>query len=193
MAARAAHAEPVEACGPGTTEAGIFLGGFVSNFYHQFYDDSLLTAAARPQLGRVSAHLGARVSYFLHDYIGVEAEASVIVASVAGDRGRALIHGLGAQVVAQYPGVLTPFVDLGIDLEHLSSAPDVLGNDTDFPIHLGVGLRWYITNHLALRVDGRLLRGPSSKDPYTLDASYGEVSAGISFVQRPNRPVVTGR
>ena len=171
-------------------EAGIFLGGFVSNYYHQFYDDQKLTAAERPLLDRVTPQFGARFAYFFGKYIGVEGEASLDIAGVQGRSSSAMLYGLGAQGIVQYPGVLTPFVDFGIELLHISSDDTVLGSDTDFPIHLGVGARWFITENLALRVDGRLLRGPSSKDPYTLDATYGEFNVGISWAPSRHETVV---
>lgn len=172
------HVPLARADGPIETE--LFAGGFVSNFYHQFYDDALYTPATRPRLGSVDPQLGVRASYFFREYFAVEADASVIVARVVDELSVAKIYGLRAQVVAQYPGVVTPFVDVGVGLAHLSSASYVLGNDTDFPIHAGVGVRWYVADGLALRVDGRLLRGPSTTA--SLGATYGEFSVGVSFV-----------
>ena len=119
-------------------------------------------------------------SYFFREYFAVEVETSVIAARVVDLASIAKIYGLHAQLVAQYPGVLTPFVDLGVGLAHLSSEATVLGNDTDFPIHVGVGLRWYVADGFALRADGRLLRGPSTTG--TLGATYGEFMVGVSFV-----------
>jgi hypothetical protein len=170
-----AHAEPMP------MEIGVFAGGFVANYYHQFYDDTLYTAATRPRLGSVDPEFGARTTYFLTDHVGLEAEASVIAARVVDVPSIASIYNLRVQLVAQLPGVVSPFVDLGIGLAHLSSDTDVLGNDTDFPIHAGVGVRWYVADGLALRIDARLWRGPSSKDPYTLDASYCDFTVGLCW------------
>ena len=180
--------------GPGTTEAGVFMGGFISNYFHQFYDVSLYPNGNRPELTRVSPELGARFAYFLNGYVGVEAEGMVILTSTKGTGDGAQIYGLGAQVIAQYPGRVTPFVDFGVDLLHISSDPMVLGSDTDFPLHVGGGLRVFVTPSVAIRAEGRLLRGPSEQDPYTLNASYGEFNVGVSFVPgagraEPARPV----
>ena len=62
---------------------------------------------------------------------------------------------------------------------HVSS--NVLGSDTDFPLHIGVGALLPEPG-AALRFDARFLRGPSSNSPYTLNASYGELGVGVSWV-----------
>jgi Outer membrane protein beta-barrel domain/PEGA domain len=189
-----AAAEPGEA---GASEAGVYMGGFISNYFHQFYDIALFPAGDRPELERLSPELGARFLYLFAPWIGVEGEGSMILASTKTTGASARIYGLGAQLIAQYPGRVTPFVDLGIDLMHLSSDMSVLGSDTDFPIHLGGGARVYVTRSIALRADARFIRGPSLQAPYTLNASYGEFSLGVSFApsarQRPPRPARAAR
>ena len=45
------------------------------------------------------------------------------------------------------------------------------------------------TNSIALRLDGRFIRGPSQQDPYTLNASYGEFTFGLSFNPSPGPTV----
>ena len=168
--------------GPGQTEAGVYMGGFISNYFHQFYDTTLFPNGDRPQLETLSPELGARFAYFFSDYVGVEGEGELILTSTKGAGDGAQIYGLGAQLIAQLPGRVTPFVAAGIDMMHISSDMNVLGDDTDFPIHVGAGLRVFVTPSVALRADARLIRGPSEQDPYTLNASYGEFSLGVSFV-----------
>ncbi len=180
----------VSAPGPGTTEAGVYMGGFISNYFHQFYDTMLYPNGGRPELETLSPELGARFAYFFTDYIGVEGEGELILTSTKGSGDSAQIYGLGAQVVAQYPGRVTPFIAAGIDLMHISSDMSVLGSDTDFPIHIGGGVRVFVTPSVALRADARLIRGPSEQDPYTLNASYGEFSLGVSFVPGAHKEAV---
>jgi len=181
LAGGVAAAEPT-APGPGTTEAGVYMGGFISNYFHQFYDPASYPNGGRPELERLSPELGARFAYFFSDYVGVEGEGELILTSTKGAGDSAQIYGLGAQIVAQYPGMVTPFVDLGVDLLHISSDMTVLGSDTDYPLHIGGGVRVFVTPSVALRADARFIRGPSEQDPYTLNASYGEFSLGVSFV-----------
>jgi outer membrane protein OmpA-like peptidoglycan-associated protein len=179
--------------GPTKIEAGIYLGGFISNWYHQFYDADAFPVDetgpegeilnGRPELDRVSPQFGGRFAVFLHPNFGVEGEASVTMASTKMNGDGAQIYGLGAQAILQKPGRVTPFVGLGIGLRHVSSDDSVLGSDSDFPIHAGVGARFWLSPAIALRADLRFLRGPSyaHDGSYTLNASYGEFSLGVSF------------
>jgi hypothetical protein len=112
-----ATAEP----GPTDMEAGLFIGGFISNYYHQFYDESKFVNMTRPLLNTVDPEIGLRYAYFPHAYFGVEGEGSVILAGLQDTTGSAQIYGLGVQGIVQLPGRVTPFIDAGIVLMHTSS------------------------------------------------------------------------
>lgn len=198
-ATRAAHAEDIELgagveeradYAPGKVEIGIFLGGFISNYYHQFYDTNIYPAVEGPnqreELERVSPLFGGRFAVFPHRYIGIEIEPSVTLATTKMSGDSAQIYGLGLGAIVQRPGRITPYLGLGFDIKHVSSDDTVLGSDTDVPLHAAIGARFWLSKAVALRADLRWLRGPShghpANDPsYTLNASYGELSIGISF------------
>jgi outer membrane protein OmpA-like peptidoglycan-associated protein len=174
--------EDSTAYGESNIEAGVFLGGFISNYYQQFYDDSL-QANGPFELDRVNPEFGARFAFFPTANFGLEGEGSVIMASTKMNGDGAQIYGLGAQAILQKPGRVTPYIGLGISLRHVASDDSVLGSDTDFPIHASLGARFWLSPSVALRADARFLRGPSypHDDSYTLNASYGEFSLGVSF------------
>jgi outer membrane protein OmpA-like peptidoglycan-associated protein len=163
--------------GPGAVEVGVFAGGFISNHYHQFFDYARLPF--REELDDLNPLFGARLALFPSQYLGLEVEGSVIAANTKISGKNATIFGLLGQIVVQRPGRFTPFLALGASSRY--SVSNRLGDDTDRPLHAGVGFRLFFNRIVALRVDGRFLRGPSSKDPYTLDASYGEIMIGLSF------------
>jgi len=173
---------------PGKLEAGLFLGGFISNYFHQFYDEEVMPN--REELDQVSPEFGLRFAIFPSRLVGIEFEGSLIMASTKDSGEGAQIYNGRVQLMLQKPGRVTPFVAAGIGVNYLSSDDNVLGTDTDFPIHVGGGLRIFATKSIALRLDGRFIRGPSSKDPYTLDASYGEFTFGLSFNPSPGGTVV---
>jgi outer membrane protein OmpA-like peptidoglycan-associated protein/opacity protein-like surface antigen len=182
--------------GPSNIEAGIYLGGFISNYYHQFYDPDAFSETegspnAREELDRVSPEFGGRFAVFPNRNFGVEGEASVIMASTKMSGDGAQIYGLGAQAVLQVPGRVTPYLGLGFSLRHTSSDDSVLGSDTDFPLHIGGGARFWLSKAVALRADLRFIRGPSfpHDGSYTLNASYGEFSLGVSFNPSPKKEV----
>src|ERR1041385_3990362 len=85
--ARAALAEPqaevvVAEPGPSSIGAGVFVGGFISNFYHQFYDTSDPVKSAKVQtLNSVAPAFGLRYALFPSANIGVEGEGSVTLES----------------------------------------------------------------------------------------------------------------
>jgi outer membrane protein OmpA-like peptidoglycan-associated protein len=179
--------------GPSKIEAGIFLGGFISNYFHQFYAQSLETGEGTPQradLDRVNPQFGLRFAVFPHEYVGVEAEPSVILASTRMNGDGAQIYGLGVQALLQKPGRITPYIGAGFDIKHVSSEPNVLGSDTDVPLHLAGGARFWLSKAVAIRADIRWLRGPSypHDGSYTLNASYGEFSIGVSFNPSQKEP-----
>lgn len=172
--ARAAFADE----GPRAIETGVFLGTFISNYYHQFFDEA--RRADRQELDRYSPEVGVRFALFPFRYVGFELEGSWILASAKQTADAANIFGVHGQVIAQLPGRLTPFIAAGAGVQVLSS--EVMGDDADLPIHAGIGVRYFAARTLALRLDARLLRGPSSKSDAAFDASYGEVTFGVSFV-----------
>jgi outer membrane protein OmpA-like peptidoglycan-associated protein len=169
-------------------EAGLFAGGFISNYYHQFYQDGIVD---RAELDRVNPILGGRFAYFPHPMIGGEVEGAVTYTGVKGRAETAKIWGLRAHAVAQLPGRITPFAVLGLGVAYITSDDDVLGNDADVPLHIGAGAKFYATRRVVLRADLRLIRGPSSKDPFTLDASYGEFMFGVSVALGVPEEVIT--
>jgi len=162
----------------GDMEVGIFLGGFINNYYHQFYDPSIPN---REELDAVSPDFGLRFAYFPDAHIGIEGEGSLVLSNTKMSQQSVRLFGLHAQIVLQYPAVVTPFVTAGFGMIATNSSQDAEGNDADFPLHVGVGARYFFTNSVAVRADARFLRGPSSKSPYTLDASYGEFMIGLTF------------
>ena len=176
-----AIAASAAAADPAPVETGVYAGTFISNFFHQFYDDAKWTGDTRPNISKVSPQFGARYAYWAFPLVGFEAEGSIAIAGVDGYDDTAKLYGVRVQALFQYPlGQLAPFVAVGAGILHTSS--NTLGSDTDWPIHAGVGARYFLTPSLAVRFDARFIRGPSSQPPYTLAASYGEFALGVSWV-----------
>jgi outer membrane protein OmpA-like peptidoglycan-associated protein len=113
-----------------------------------------------------------------------------------GPDGSAKLYNWRAQVVFQLPTAsgFVPFVAAGFGMMHGTS--DLLGSSNHWPVHAGAGVRFYLTDAVAVRLDGRYLRGPSEQAPYTLNAGYGEFSLGLSYAPKytshPDIPKVDG-
>ncbi len=188
-----------EAHRPSPIEAGLYAGGFISNYFHQFYD--IEAQPNRQELERVNPMVGVRFAYWITPMVGVEAEAAWTLATTKVTQEGANIFGVRAQGIVQkhvHPR-LAPFASLGLGVARVSSDDMVLGSDTDMLLHVGGGARVFLTDAIALRAEGRFLRGPSQQAPYHLNASYGEFLVGVSFVPnaggsapRVNRPDVVG-
>lgn len=173
---------------PGTYERwdveGSFYGGsFISNDKHQFYSESKYPNGGRPNLDRFDLESGARLALFIHPNIGIEVDASNIFAKPTKGP-MASISGIAVQVLFQKPmGAWTPFLAVGDGFRHTTSG-SILGADTDWPIHAGAGVRYWLTPTVGLRFDARLLLGPqegSATEPhYTLRAAYGELDFGFA-------------
>ena len=185
--ALAVEAPPAEASAP--LEVGVFGGGFISNYYHQFYD--IKVQPNRQELERVNMELGFRFAHFLNRWFGVEAEAAWVRATTKQTQDGASIYNLRAQALVQrkcpcttiaLPEQVVPFASLGLGVWHVSSDDSVLGSDTDMLLQIGGGVRFFVTPAIAIRAEARFLRGPSQQAPYHLNASYGELMVGVSFV-----------
>lgn len=179
---------------PVRLELGIYSGGFISNYYHQFYQLDLFpggegAADAREDLRKLNPLAGLRFAYFLKPWLGLEGELDMIMTETKVSHGPAKIYGGRLQVMFQYPAkYVVPYIAIGDGFDHVSSDSDVLGSDTDWPVHTGIGARFLVHRSITLRVDGRFLRAPSQQAPYTLNASLAEFMFGVSW--RPSHAVV---
>ena len=181
---------------PAPVEIGAFGGGFVTNFYHQFYEFEKFPNGDRPLLQKVSPLFGVRAAYFFLPWLGAEGELSAMPTSTVEQPGMpsasAMIYSAHLQAIFQLPNVspyVVPFVTLGDGIMHTSS--DYLGSDSDFPLNFDIGARFLVSPSITLRAEGRFLRGPSLQAPFTLNASYAEFMFGISWrpsIAQPEPP-----
>jgi outer membrane protein OmpA-like peptidoglycan-associated protein len=182
---------PVPLTAPLPLELGVFGGGFVTNFYHQFYEydrfeGNTTNPHPRPLLQKVSPLFGVRGAYFIKPWLGVEGELSMMLTNTLDDGitpvGGAKIYSGHVQAIFQYPDLhpnVIPFASIGDGFMHTSSS--TLGSDTDWPLNLDIGARFLVHRSITLRAEGRFLRGAASRDPYTLAASYAEFLFGVSW------------
>ncbi len=203
--ADASAEEPTAAPAHARFEVGLFTGGFISNYFHQFYDYSLFPGCApvppcavgsdqlpnREELKRVSPLVGLRFAYFFKPWLGAEAELKLILTSTKTTDQSANIYGGRLQLIFQYPYLskyVVPYAAIGDGFDHISSPDDVLGSDTDWAPHIGAGFRFLVHRSITVRLDGRFLRAPSQQPPFHLNASLGEFMLGVSY--RPSSRVV---
>ena len=141
-------------------------------------------------LGTIAPELGLRAAFFPISFLGAEAEVGLMPASVEGDQS-ALLYGLRAHLIGQMPSRLTPFFVIGGGTLSVSSDEDALGDDSDMEFHWGLGAKWYATDWLLLRVDGRHILS-AALDGIIGDTrgitSHWEALVGLSVVLGGSRP-----
>ncbi len=155
-----AIAPPAQADSP--RKLGVQLGGFVVGFVadddHEFYD---YMSSTQVPIGAVAPGFGLRAALFPLPFLGIEAEGEWMRSSTD-DRGSVNLFGFGGHLIVQKPGKLRPFALGGLGAMALRSKDATLGNDLDAIGYAGLGVAYDITRRLALRGDGRWLRGPAA-------------------------------
>ncbi|HRI06625.1 MAG TPA: OmpA family protein [Nannocystaceae bacterium] len=132
----------------GMMELGVFGGVLLPSQQHELYDPT----NAYQRYRRAAPDLGIRFAYFPLRFFGLEVEGAVMPTRTESDD-RATLFGLRGHAVLQLPRRITPFALAGIGAFGASSA--ALGRDVDPSLHFGGGVKFFINDLLALRLDLR--------------------------------------
>ncbi|MDC0715275.1 OmpA family protein [Nannocystis bainbridge] len=166
-------------------EFGIFAGLMFPARDHELY--------LPPQPGdpinwqpykKVAPDIGLRAGFYPLSFLGLELEGAIMPTKTENDGKGAVLGGFRGYVLAQLPYRISPFVLIGPGLLGTSA----LGGDVDPAIHFGGGVKFYINNYLALRLDVR----DNASAQYGIDGGrthHIEVLLGLSFVLRKKQPV----
>jgi len=142
---------------PMALELGIYGG--VGHFSDQHDLQDLSVVSQTPyghQRLATALDLGLRAGFYPLSFLGLEGELGVIPTRSKTDGKSATGWTYRAHVVAQYPGYrLVPFVAFGLGSMSLRSHGDTLGNDSDPEMHLGLGVKYAITQFVSARFDFR--------------------------------------
>lgn len=131
-------------------ELALLVGTWIIPRQHELYDDN----RGYGRLRAAAPQLGGRVDYFPLRSLGFEIDASVMPTR-AGNGARATVWSARGGLVARGPWRVTPVGTVGVGVLGVSSNPGAVGDDLDESFHLGGGVAWYATPHLALRLDVR--------------------------------------
>lgn len=143
---------------------------------HEFYDP---LRAEHKQLEAAGADVGVRLAFLPLSFLGIEVEADILPqATRSGDR--VLLYGARAHLLLQAPTKrLTPFAVAGVGTMGVRSTDDELSSDRDTLGHIGLGARLRVSDRLALRMEGRALRGPRVE--VDSGTTHVAVLLGLSF------------
>jgi outer membrane protein OmpA-like peptidoglycan-associated protein len=165
--------------------AGIFLP---DSDVHDFY----YTTNTWQPLKSAGPALGARLSYEPIRYAGVELEGEMIPIGTDTTNDTATILGWRAQVIGEVPARVTPFALIGGGTMGIISGDSVLGDETDFVWHMGLGAKFYINQRMSVRLDGRWLVAPK-RDLFAMDdstVSHFLITTSLAWRFEPARPLV---
>ncbi len=146
---------------------------------------------------RVNGAYGLRLAWYPLRFLGAEVEGGVMPTRVLEGANespgeRALLYAFRGHLVGQLPWWrITPFITFGPGLLGTTGA---LGDDVDFALNIGGGVKAFLTRWLMLRLDVREVRSFRLR----IDnggANYPEVLLGLSwtFNRRPSAPAPAKR
>lgn len=164
-------------------EVGGHLGGFFTAPDHGLYGDGI-TKTARPL--KTGFNVGLRIAYMPLRFVGIEAEGGVVPTKLDGQGGyKVTMFAARAHVILQTPTRLALFVVAGGGILGVSSGEKALGKNVDGTLHVGGGLKYYVTPKVVLRIDGRDVMSPNfaKGTPGGQDYAHNaEFTFGASFV-----------
>lgn len=171
----------------GSWELGLFWGLFLPAKDHELYDaDS--PAVAWHRLEKMTPDLGLRAAWFPFRVFGLEVEGAFLPSQLRNTNQNVNLWGVRGSLILQAPTkAVVPFLLVGGGLLGVSSSKDRLGSDSDGVVHIGVGVKGYVTERLALRVDVR----DNVTQGYAADklVMHWEALLGLSVVLcRPEPP-----
>jgi outer membrane protein OmpA-like peptidoglycan-associated protein/opacity protein-like surface antigen len=169
----------------GRFEIGVALGG------HAFSKSSELgstddMADPGPSDG---AAIGLRLAYPFTNRLALEGEALVIPTKDDVLGMGATVYGLRAHLRVDFlTGKLRPFAVAGGGVHVLRSSSPQLENDIDQAWHVGLGVRYAMTDHIDVRFDARDLIVPDRTHNGATD-DY-EITAGLTYRFGGDKPIV---
>ncbi len=165
----------------GMVEMGIFGGVMFPSASHGLEASGTL----HREFG-TGGELGLRLAYFPVDFLGVEAEAASVAATVKNGGGAGIWAGRGHLIGQLTSSSITPFLLVGAGA--LGANSQELGRDTDLGFHFGAGVKIPFDDFISARLDVRDTLGKYSAQTNASLAHYPELLLGLTFTLGRSRP-----
>lgn len=135
-----------------------------------------------------SADLGLRVAYYPLRHFGLEGELAMMPTRLETEQ-RAFVTNARAHIVLQL-GLwrLVPFAVLGGGVLSVRSEPNAAGRNGDEELHVGGGLKYFVKEHIALRLEGRDIMSPKEGITPAAPAHSPEILLGFTIALGPRKP-----
>jgi outer membrane protein OmpA-like peptidoglycan-associated protein len=165
-------------------EVGLFGGVWLPASNIELHDRNL----PPPVRYDLSADLGLRVGYYPLRHFGLEGELAMMPTRLETEQ-RAFVSTARAHAVVQL-GLwrLVPFALVGGGVLSVRSEPNAAGNNGDEALHVGGGLKFFATEHIVLRVEGRDIMSPQEGVTVAAPAHSPEILLGFSMALGPRKP-----
>jgi len=165
-------------------EIGGYLGVLFPAADHGLYADGV-TRTAKPI--KPGFDVGLRFAYLPLRFIGIEVEGGVVPTKLSGNGGYATtVFAARGHVILQMPTRLALFIVGGGGMLGVASdGSKALGKNIDGALHVGGGLKYYVTEKVVLRIDGRDVISPAFSKGMAGGQDWahsGEFTFGASFV-----------
>ncbi|MEX1363533.1 MAG: OmpA family protein [Nannocystaceae bacterium] len=136
----------------------------------------------------LSAELGLRAGYYPLRHFGIEGELAMIPARLQTEQ-RAFVSTARAGAVLQL-GLfrIVPFAVLGGGVISVRSEDNAAGRNGDEMLYVGGGLKYFVNEHIVIRLEGRDLMSPKEGRTPAAPAHTGEVLLGFSLALGPRKP-----
>jgi OOP family OmpA-OmpF porin len=165
-------------------EVGIFGGTWLPARNLELYDRN------RPEHVRydLSAQLGLRVGYYPLRHFGLEGELAMMPTRLETEQ-RAFVSTARAHAVVQL-GLwrLVPYALIGGGVLSVRSEPNAAGRNGDEALHVGGGLKFFIKEHVAVRLDARNVMSPRVGVTPAAPAHSQEFTIGFTVPLGPRKP-----
>ena len=164
-------------------EIGGYLGAFFPAADHGLYAPNV-TKTPRPI--KTGFDVGLRFAYLPLRFVGLEIEGGAMPTKLNGNGGfKSNLFAARAHVILQMPTRLALFIVGGGGILGVASQEKALGNNVDGALHVGGGLKFYLTPKVVLRIDGRDVVSPAWSKGMVGGQDWahsGEFTFGASFV-----------
>lgn len=163
-------------------EVGFFGGVWLPASNIELHDRNL-----PPTRLDLSSDLGLRVGYYPLRHFGLEGELAMMPTRTEAEQ-RAFVSTARAHVVVQL-GLwrLVPFALIGGGVLSVRSEPNAAGRNGDEALHVGGGLKYFVKERIALRLEGRNIMSPKEGRTPRAPAHSPEILLGFSLALGPRK------
>ncbi len=163
-------------------DIGMSIGALFNPSEHGMFDAG---EGPRPPLERAAFDFDFRVSYMPLSFLGFGIETGVMPTKGDNPEARADQFTFRALALAQIPYRITPTFAIGGGLIGVRSSQTAILNEIDGAFVWGLGLKMYVNQWIAVRIDGRHI--VTASDGEGARPNYGELLFGVDVTLRMRR------